>query len=216
MAGVGAVWLAAARYTVPGVTGVAHQMAYPDSTHKHSRIYRALLSERDHKAAPAAMNVRRQFLTALPLIGASAGGLAGAAPARQSAPAKSERFPGDPPEHKIVYQLNRVDADYIHAILGSVGALLGKYEDNVAIAVVVFGRGIHLLAKKPLRPVAKALREHARSQARDYGVRFIACGNTMATLGWTEKDIVDFASVEEVGAAALMELQEQGYAYLAW
>ena len=82
--------------------------------------------------------------------------------------------------------------------------------------MVVFGPGIHLLAKQPKRPVPPALRQRVVSQARDYGVSYVACGNTMQTLGWTAKDIVEVAKVEQVGAAALMELQEQGYAYLAW
>jgi intracellular sulfur oxidation DsrE/DsrF family protein len=138
------------------------------------------------------------------------------APAAAATPAKAERMPGDPPEHRVVYQFNQADPGYMEHILNSVGALIGKYEDNVAIAVVAFGPGIHLLAKRPGRPVPKALRERAASQARDYGVRFVACGNTMKTLGWTDKDIVEFAKIEEVGAAALMEMQEQGWAYIAW
>lgn len=160
------------------------------------------------------MSNRRRFMTlsALPL---ARGALAAAATRAADAP-KAERFPGDPPEHKVVYQLNEADNAYIEHILNSVGAMIGKYQDNVAIAVVVFGPGIHLLAKKPKRPVAAALRQRVISQARDYGVTFIACGNTMKTLGWTTQDIVEVAKVEEVGAAALMELQEQGYAYIAW
>lgn len=162
------------------------------------------------------MNPRRRLLTALPLIGATSGALAARVPEGQSEPEQAERFPGDPPEHKIVFQLNRADPEYIQAILVSVGALLGKFEDNVSIAVVAFGPGVHLLAKKPRRPLPAALRERVRSQARDYGVKFIACGNTMKALGWDDKDMLDFATVEEVGAVALMVLQEQGYAYLAW
>jgi intracellular sulfur oxidation DsrE/DsrF family protein len=38
----------------------------------------------------------------------------------------------------------------------------------------------------------------------------------MGSLGWTAKDIRPFAQIEAVGAATLMELQEQGYAYIAW
>jgi len=170
-------------------------------------------------AAPTApaRSTRRRWLQWLPLLGAAAatGPAMAQAPAPAPAP-KSERMPGDPPEHRIVYQLNHADADYIEHILNSVGAMIGKYEDNVAIAVVAFGPGIHLLGKVPRRPVPAALRERARSQARDYGVRFIACGNTMKTLDWTAADIEPYAKVEEVGAAALMELQEQGWAYIAW
>ena len=161
-------------------------------------------------SAQAAVPSRRRWLQWLPAFGAAS------VAATASQAAKPERMPGDPPEHRVVYQLNQADADHIEHILNSVGALIGKYEDNVAIAVVAFGPGIHLLARQPKRPVPEALRERARSQARDYGVRFVACGNTMKTLGWTERDIVDFAKVEQVGAAVLMELQEQGWAYIAW
>jgi intracellular sulfur oxidation DsrE/DsrF family protein len=52
--------------------------------------------------------------------------------------------------------------------------------------------------------------------SESYGVSFIACGNTMQTQGWTATDMQDFVKVEEVGAASLMELQEKGYAYIAW
>jgi intracellular sulfur oxidation DsrE/DsrF family protein len=152
---------------------------------------------------------------------AQAAGGARAAEAAGSAsklrkPAAEDRMPGDPPEHHIVYQLNQADPEIIEHILGSVGAMLGKYEDNVAIVVVAFGPGIHLLARQPRRPVPAALRDRAAGQARDYQVRFVACGNTMQALGWTAADMLPFVKVEAVGAAVLMELQEQGYAYLAW
>lgn len=163
------------------------------------------------------MTLRRRWMTALPLAAAAAGfgRRARAADAPPGRPA-NERFPGDPPQHKLVYQLNRAEPEYIEAILNSVGAMIGKYQDNVAIAVVAFGPGIYLLAKQPKRPVPPALRQRVVSQARDYGVSYVACGNTMQTLGWTAKDIVEVAKVEQVGAASLMELQEQGYAYIAW
>lgn len=165
------------------------------------------------------MTHRRHLLASLPLLGTAVGaGLATAQPAKagKTAQAATERFPGDPPEHKLVYQLNQPGDEHLSHILNSIGAVIGRHADNVAIAVVAFGPGIHLLARTPKRPVSEDLRARARSQAETYQVRFIACGNTMKTFDWTPKDMVDFAHIEEVGAAALMELQEQGYAYIAW
>lgn len=164
---------------------------------------------------------RRRWLGSWPAWTAALGlgaatGAARAATPPAARPAPSDRMPGDPPEHRVVYQLNRAEPEYIEAILNSVGAMIGRYEDNVAIAVVVFGPGIHLLARQPRRPVPPELRQRAQSQARDYGVRFVACGNTMTTLGWTAADMAEFAKVEQVGASVLMELQEQGWAYIAW
>ncbi len=165
---------------------------------------------------------RRRFMQAMPALGALFGLSAAAQaaepvkPVAAAAPVKKERFPGDPPEHHIVYQINHAEWEYIEHILNSISAMLTKYEDNIDIAVVVFGAGIHLLAKNPKRDIPELLRQRVKAQAKDYGVKYIACGNTMKTVGWEKKDMVDFAQLEEVGAAAIMELQEKGYAYLAW
>lgn len=125
------------------------------------------------------------------------------------------RFPGDPAEHKVVYQFNKADPDYHDAVLFSVGAMLRKYGDNIEIAVVAFGPGIHILGKNPGRPVSDEVKQRVSSLAQ-YGVRFVACGNTMKSLGWTDEDLLPFAEIEEVGAASLLELQEQGYSYISW
>jgi intracellular sulfur oxidation DsrE/DsrF family protein len=150
------------------------------------------------------------------LLGAvAAAATAGAAlPARAASPKAPTATDGPP--HKVVYQINRHEPEYQEAILNSIGAMLKKYVDDVSIVVVAWGPGIHLLAKKPKRPVSKTLQQRVRGMSESYGIEFIACGNTMHTLGWEQADMVDFARVEEVGAAAIMELQEKGYAYIAW
>lgn len=117
--------------------------------------------------------------------------------------------------HKVVYQLNKADPDYLEHVLFSVGAMLRQHGDDIHIVVTVIGPAIHLLGENPQRPVPEALRQRAESLAM-YGVEFHACGNTMKSLGWTEMDLLDFATVVEVGASDLMELQEQGYAYISW
>ncbi len=149
---------------------------------------------------------RRQLLTA------AAAATAGAALPTAARSAGAD----DGPPHKVVYQINRHEPEYQEAILNSISAMLKKYVDDVSIVVVVWGPGIHLLAKKPKRPVPKTLQQRVRGMSESYGIEFIACGNTMHTIGWEAKDMLDFAKVEEVGAAAIMELQEKGYAYIAW
>ncbi|MGM0594589.1 MAG: DsrE family protein, partial [Pseudomonadota bacterium] len=125
------------------------------------------------------------------------------------------KFPGDEPDHKVVYQFNHADLGYQDHVIFSVGEILRKYGDNVKIVVVAFAEGIHILGKKPGREVKDEIRQRVSSLAH-YGVEFHACGNTMNSLNWTEDDIVDFATVVQVGAADLMELQEQGYSYISW
>ena len=155
---------------------------------------------------------RRRLLGSGVVAGA---GLVGLGSARGAKAAGEMRFPGDPAAHKVVYQFNKSEADYQEHVLFSVGALLRAYPDNVDIVVVAFGSGIHILGKRPQRSVSELTRQRVSSLAQ-YGVQFHACGNTMKSLKWTEADLLPFARRVEVGAADLMELQEQGYAYISW
>jgi len=159
---------------------------------------------------------RRRLLTALLtfVVVVSLSGF-GSAAAQDGGGVDDLHFPGDPPEHKVVYQLNKADPSYHDHVLFSVGAMLRKYGDNIKIVVVAFAEGIHVLAKEPERPVSEEVRQRVSSLAQ-YGVEFHACGNTLKSLDWSAEDLVPFAEVVEVGASDLMELQEQGYAYISW
>lgn len=161
--------------------------------------------------------MRRRLLGgALAGIGVAALGSNKIAAAQEESGGVDElHFPGDEPEHKIVYQFNKADLGYQDHVIFSVGEMLRKYGDNIKIVVVAFAEGIHILGKNPGREVKDEIRQRISSLAR-YGVEFHACGNTMTGLEWTEKDLVDFAKVVQVGAADLMELQEQGYSYISW
>lgn len=159
------------------------------------------------------MNTRRRLLASLFSFGA--GLVAARAAHAEPDSTGSTRFPGDPTDHNVVFQFNKSDEAYHQAVLFAVGEMVRKYGDNITIVVVAFGPGIHILAKKPLRPVSDTVQERVKSLA-EYGVKFHACGNTMKSMGWTEADMLPFAEMVMVGAADIMELQEQGYSYLSW
>ena len=129
---------------------------------------------------------------------------------------KTERFPGDPAEHKVVYMFNQADLAYQTSVLNSIQAMVKTYGDNVSIAVVAIGPGIHVLAKSPKRAVDKDIAARVDNFAKSYKVRFIACGNTMATVGYAQGDMKPFAEYALVGAAALMRLQETGHKAIFW
>ena len=130
-------------------------------------------------------------------------------------PDAEERFPGDPPEHFLAFPCNHADHEYHDHLIGSVGAMLAKYEDNVDLVVVCFAQGIHVLANKPLRPVKPEIQDRIKNLAKQ-GVKFPACGRTMQGLDWTQDDLFPFAEVVAVGAADIMELQERNYALMVW
>lgn len=122
---------------------------------------------------------------------------------------------GDQVKHKLVYQCNKADPDYLEHVTFSTGEMLRKYGDDIHLVVTCIGPGIQILAKKPTRPVAKKIHERVVSLAY-YGVAFHACGNTMKSLHWTDRDLVDFATVVPIGVDDLMKLQEEGFAYVSW
>jgi intracellular sulfur oxidation DsrE/DsrF family protein len=100
-------------------------------------------------------------------------------------------------------------------VLFSVGEMLRKYGDEAHLVVTAIGPGIHILAKKPKRPIPDIISQRVSSLAA-YGVAFHACGNTMKSLGWNKEDMLEFAEIVEIGADDLMLLQEQGYSYISW
>lgn len=122
---------------------------------------------------------------------------------------------GDKVAHKVVYQCNKADAEYLNHIMFSVGEMVRKYGDDIWIVVTAFGPGLHILGKKPGRDIPTEVLERVESLAA-YGVHFHACGNTMKSLGWTEADLKDFAQVVPIGVDDLMQLQENGFAYVSW
>lgn len=151
---------------------------------------------------------RRRFL--FKLAGLATLGLAPVARAHHT-----DTHFADRSEHQVVYQCNKAEPEYFGSILFSAGELLRKYGDDVEIIIACFGPGIHLLAKKPQREVAKEHQERAASLAA-YGVAFHACGNTLKGLQWTEADLLPFAKVVPIGAEDIMLLQEKGFAYISW
>ncbi|WP_455198247.1 hypothetical protein, partial [Kaarinaea lacus] len=119
-----------------------------------SRWAQPLFGKADLPGKVHADTSRRRFLGGL-IAGT---GLAAIGPlkAQESQEQEEElRFPGDPPEHKVVYQFNKGDEATQKAILFSVGAMLRKWGDNVHIVVVAIGPGSHVLAKNPKREVPK-------------------------------------------------------------
>jgi hypothetical protein len=133
----------------------------------------------------------------------SIGLLGGLLAARQLQASHTETHFEDTAEHRIVYQCNKADADYLQHILFSAGELIRKYGDNVEVVIAAFGPGIHLLAEHPQREIPPELQQRAGSLAQ-YGVAFHACGNTLQSLGWTEINLLPFAQVVPIGADDIM------------
>ena len=117
----------------------------------------------------------------------------------------------DGPEHKIVIQVSTDDPRTQKIALNNAVNMQKYYGvDNIAVEVVAYGPGLSLLTKKSGQ--ADRVESLAMSD-----ITFSACGNTMKKVSKKSgKMPVLLEGVGEVpaGVARIMELQEQGYAYV--
>jgi len=155
---------------------------------------------------------RRQFLSLLGLGGASLGAMS-LTTVKAQAHHTDTHFE-DKTTHRLVYQCNKADHDYIDHVLFSCGEMLRKYGDDIELVIAAFGPGLNLLAKHPKRQILPLQQQRVKSLAT-YGVRFHACGNTMISMHWTEIDLIEEAVVVAIGVDDIMQLQEQGFSYIS-
>ena len=117
----------------------------------------------------------------------------------------------DDAKHKLVIQVSTDDARTQKIALNNavnLQKMLGM--DNVAIEVVAYGPGLGLLTTKSKEA------GRVKSLAMQ-NITFSACGNTMAKVEkktGKKPQLTEGVGTVTAGVARIMELQEEGYAYL--
>lgn len=110
---------------------------------------------------------------------------------------------------KIALQMTENDPKRVNAIFHNAINLQKFYgQDNVKVAIVAFGPGVRALMKA-------SAPEPERVQAlQDYGVEFVACGNTLATIGARPDDLLPGVGTATAGIAELVERQLRGWSVI--
>jgi intracellular sulfur oxidation DsrE/DsrF family protein len=155
---------------------------------------------------------RRRFLTFLGL--GSLGILSSTVISKPAVAHHTDTHFEDTTAHKLVYQCNRADHDYIDHVLFSCGEMLRKYGDDIELVIAAFGPGLNLLGRNPKRAISRDQRERVSSLA-DYGVQLQACGNTMKSMNWSKDDLIEQAQIVPIGVDGIMKLQEEGFSYIS-
>lgn len=118
---------------------------------------------------------------------------------------------GDTP-HKIVIQVNSADEATQNLALNNAVNLQKEYGiDGVTVEVVAYGPGLSLLTRNG----GEASKRVESLAMQD--IAFSACGNTMANIEkktGKKPELLEGVGVVPAGVGRIMELQEQGYAYL--
>ena len=118
--------------------------------------------------------------------------------------------------HRLVLQVNTNDPAMMNLALNNATNVEQHYKDlgeKVEIEIVTFGPGLHMLRDdtSPVRDRIKAIAEKMPS------ISFKACGNTQENMHKAENKaipLVSQATLVKSGVVRVMELQEQGWAYV--
>lgn len=130
-------------------------------------------------------------------LGVSSAGLSGAAVTSQ-----------DP--HRVVMHLNSADEKVQRGALNNIRNLYQEVgREHLLVELVVHGAGLTLLTKKD-----STLAPELAQLKTAYDVEFTACSNTMKAQGLTRADLLDQVDRTVPAMVRLMELQEQGWAYI--
>jgi uncharacterized protein len=118
--------------------------------------------------------------------------------------------------HRLILQVNTNDPAMMNLALNNATNVAQYYQDlgeKVAIEVVTFGPGLHMLRDdtSPVKARIKAIRESTPA------ISFKACGNTQQNMSKVENKeipIIPEATVVKSGVVRVIELHEQGWTYV--
>ncbi len=113
--------------------------------------------------------------------------------------------------HKLVIQVSTDDVRTQNiAMNNAVNLQKALGQDNIIIEIVAYGPGLTMLTSKS--PASKRVPNLAMQD-----ITFSACGNTKTTIeekSGKEVVLVEGVQIVQAGVLRIMELQEQGYAYI--
>jgi len=118
--------------------------------------------------------------------------------------------------NKVAIQVDQNDKAVMDLALNNAKNVIDHYKskgESVDVEIVAFGPGLHML-RADTSPVKERI---AVMSLENANVTFTACGNTQTNQSKAENKpviLISEAKVTPSGVVRLMELQQQGYAYI--
>lgn len=135
--------------------------------------------------------------------------LALAAPTRAADTELAEPLPDWDNPRRILLQLTENDPARVNGVFSNAANILDFYGmDNVEVAIVAYGAGVRALLRESA-PAADRV-----ASLGDYGVEFVACGNTLKTIGKSEDDLLPGVDMVTAGIPEIVERRLRGWHYI--
>lgn len=130
--------------------------------------------------------------------------------------AAPKKAPAAAAVHKVVIQVDENDPKVMNLALNNAANVREYYAAKgakVLIQIVTYGPGLHML-RSDTSPVKSRIAEMSLAMP---DLKFMACGNTRTRMAQSEQKeipLISEAVVVPSGVVTIIELQEQGYAYI--
>ncbi|MCE9537506.1 MAG: DsrE family protein [Nitrospirae bacterium] len=112
--------------------------------------------------------------------------------------------------HRVVMHLNSGEEKVQRGALNNIKNLYEAMgSERLNVELVAHGAGLSLFTKQDTK-----LAEELAKLKTTYGVSYTACSNTMKAQGLTRADLIEQVDRTMPAMVRLMELQEQGWAYI--
>ncbi len=109
---------------------------------------------------------------------------------------------------KVVFHLDMDSTSILELCIANVSNFLNDV-GNAEVVVLANGYAVKLFVKVANTKLEEKMRELSKR-----GVRFFVCNNALNLHGIKKDDIFDFCEVVPAGVTKLVELQNDGYAYI--
>ena len=111
---------------------------------------------------------------------------------------------------RIVFSIDTLDDKSVNHVISTVNNVIKFYRpENTEVVVVVYSQGVKILRKD------SDIHTRKRIEAlMTYDIEFVACENSLRTLGIKKKELIEDLSYGTAGIVEIIERQLQGFTYI--
>ena len=111
---------------------------------------------------------------------------------------------------KIVFSIDTIDDKEVNHVISTVNNVIKFYRpENTEVIVVVYSQGVKILRKN------SDINTRKRIEAlMTYDIEFVACENSLRTLGIKKKELIDDLSYGTAGIVEIIERTLNGFIYI--
>ncbi|MCB4743474.1 MAG: DsrE family protein [Sulfurovum sp.] len=111
---------------------------------------------------------------------------------------------------KIVFSIDTNNDKIVNHVISTVNNVIKYYRpENTEVVVVVYSQGVKVLLKNS--------NDHTRKRIEalmTYDIEFVACENSLRTLGIKKNELIDDLSFGKAGIVEIIEHQLRGFVYI--